>query len=162
MSVIAIARPFAPSYIPSLDRAVGPAAVALKGALSETATSWTAAHGERAEQMVVAAVLEAVKKGIATTDIAQTVARSFVQLLPHHIPIPTIEVEEDGEIAFDWNEASDRGMTVAVTINGYLGYSALVGLKPDYGRAPFPGSIPETVLFNLLRVYPAPAAPRRR
>jgi hypothetical protein len=162
MSVIAMPRPFVPGYVPSLDRAVGLTAAALNNPASETATSWTAARDERAEKRVLAAVLDAAQHGIVTTDIAQTVARSFAQLLPSHVPIPTIEVEEDGEIAFDWNEATDRGMTVAVTANGYLGYSALVGLTPDYGRAPFPGSIPETVLFNLLRVYPVPAAPRRR
>jgi len=163
VSVIARTLGSVPNYLPSLDRAVSDAADGLKVMLRMTATtrSMSDRRVESGEDAIRSAVNDARKHGIDVHELALTVATAVVASLPQHVPLPSVVVEEDGEIALDWNETSDRSLTISVKQNGTLGYSALVGLKPDYGRAPFAGSIPDTVLFNLLRVYPLPTAARR-
>jgi len=163
MSVIARTLKPVPSYLPILDRAVSDAANSLKTILrrAPVTRSLTDRRIESGENIVRDAVSNARDHGISISEIAVNVASALLGALPQHVPLPAVVVEEDGEIALDWNESSDRSLTVSVKENGYLGYSALVGLRPDYGRAPFAGSIPDTVLFNMLRVYPLRTAPRR-
>lgn len=166
MSVIARTYRPLPSYVPPLDQAMSGAAKTLRAVLTgkvyTPSNSWTEGRTERGKSTVLEAVREARSRGISVSSLAINVASALIWAFPEHVPPAEVKVEEDGEIVFDWNESSERGLTVTVTANGYLGYSALVGLKPDYGRAPFAGSIPDTVLFNLLRVYPPPAQTRRR
>jgi len=165
MTVIArTLSPAVPSYLPLLDSAVSEAAQSLKRILkgAPVTRGVTDRRNESAEKAVLDAVSNGCSHGIRIRQIAVDIASAVVGALPRHVPLPSVVVEEDGEIALDWNESSDRSLTVTVRENGSLGYSALVGLRPDYGRAPFAGSIPDTVLFNLLRMYPLPTAIGRR
>jgi hypothetical protein len=163
MSVFARTLSPVPCYLPLLDRAVSDAADSLKTILrrAPATASVTDRRIESGEDTLREAVSIARGHGITISQIAVSVASALLEALPQHVPLPSIVVEEDGEIALDWNESSDRSLTVSIKENGDLGYSALVGLRPDYGRAPFAGSIPDTVLFNMLRVYPLPTGPRR-
>jgi hypothetical protein len=162
MSVLVRTHPV-PRYMPPLDQAVSGAANILREILTKAPVTRSSndRRTETGEETVISAVSDARRHGIRVSDIAVRIASALIWALPQHVPLPTIVVEEDGDVALDWNESSDRTLTVSIKENGYLGYSALVGLRPDYGRAPFAGSIPDTVLFNLLRVYPVPASPRR-
>ena len=159
-----IARTHAVSrYLPGLDQAVSLAADNLRVALESAesvSSSWTEQRPKWGERTVLDAVNEARQRGVEISQNAVNVASNLIWALPEHVPLPDVVVEEDGDIALDWNESRDRGLTVSVNANGYLGYSALIGLRPNYGRAPFAGSIPDTVLFNLLRVYPLPTVSR--
>lgn len=165
MSVIARQRVSVPSYMPILDRAVSATAETLRdvlvGKASPSSSSWTEQRTERGEQAVLEAVWDGRRRGISISQRAIDIASALFWALPEHVPQPEVVVEDDGEIAFDWNQGSEWALTVSVSENGYLGYAGLAGLKSDYGRAPFAGSIPENVLFNLLRVYPLPASRRR-
>ena len=90
-------------------------------------------------------------------------ARRFAWMVPARTPVPDVLVEEDGEIVFDWQEARDRVLSVVVKKTPFLGYAALIGAEPLYGRVPFTGTLPETVLHVLARLYPAhPVASRTR
>ena len=164
MTVIAArAAVIAPQYVPFLDQAVSDAAGHLRDVLTSTRSqshSWTEQKTETGEHSVVSAARKARASGITVSQLAIDVASALIWALPQHVPLPQVVVEDDSEIALDWNDSSDRNMTLTIARDGYIGYSALVGLRPDYGRAPFAGSLPDTVRFNLLRVYPLPSGAR--
>lgn len=73
-------------------------------------------------------------------------ALAFLWALPSEYPLPDVVVEDDGQLGFDWDLGPRRVLSVNVGDGGMLGYSALLGAESTYGRAPFPGAIPETLV----------------
>lgn len=63
-------------------------------------------------------------------------------------PVPRVETEDDGAIGLDWDEGSDRVLTVTLDQQPEIGYAYLVGEYKGYGRiAPkFAVSVIEEVL----------------
>jgi hypothetical protein len=84
-------------------------------------------------------------------DTAKT-AVAFIAVLPSGISPPEIVVEQDGEIGFDWQESRRKVLSFNIGPSGMVGYAALIGSEPIYGKAPFGGSLPETVAHLLRRV----------
>ena len=117
---------------------------------------------DRAEQSILDAVHTAGQRGLTVSAHSVRLASALIRALPSHVPIPAIVVEDDGQIALDWDERSDQVLSISTSDTGQLWYAGLVGLESDYGRAPFAGSIPEAILFNLPRLHPAPTQARRR
>jgi hypothetical protein len=77
----------------------------------------------------------------------------LLTVLPADIPLPNLVVESESEIGLDWELNARRVLTVTVNPTPFIGYAALLGHEPVYGRVPFAGQIPETVAFLLRRVY---------
>jgi hypothetical protein len=70
-------------------------------------------------------------------------AYRFLQLLPLGIETPSITVEPDGQIAFEWYRLPNRVLSVSIDPNGYLHFSALLGTHRNrYGTEPFGASLP--------------------
>ena len=78
----------------------------------------------------------------------------LLNLLPPSVPLPDVVVESDSEIGLDWDEGVRRVVSLTVRNNQMVGYAALFGAEPMYGRTPFAGAIPQTIGFLLARLYP--------
>jgi hypothetical protein len=169
MSVLARANPPMWHYLPGFDYAISETAGQLRAFLTardaageRASRSWTARRTEDGASALNDAVREGLARGIIVSEYSISLALAVLWALPRHVPMPEITVEDDGEIALDWHRDVHSNLTVTVKKSGLLGYSALIGLRPNYGQAPFPGSLPNEVVLNLLRVHPLPPARRRR
>lgn len=78
----------------------------------------------------------------------------LLSMLPRWIPLPDIVVESEREIGLDWDEGARRSLTFTVRDTPLVGFSALFGVEPMYGRVTVAGEIPEPLRFLLARLYP--------
>jgi hypothetical protein len=165
MSVAAAMAGRTPMYVPLLDSAQSLTASELgegvTGRRYTPSNSWLEGQTALTEDAVRIAVLNARLRKL---DVAEATVRLALQLLwtlPTHVPSPDVFVEDDGEIVFDWDKGPDKVVTFSLSDNGELGYAALLGSTPNYGRAPFLGSIPPDALQSLLLLYPVSTATGR-
>jgi hypothetical protein len=112
---------------------------------------------ELREKIVVAMSTSRIPVQLGTLERAF----SFASTVPLEMSNPDVVVEENGEIAFDWQDTKDLVLSVVVKNSGYIGYAALLGTEPVYGRVPFTGSLPETVAHLMARFYAARSKPHR-
>ena len=70
----------------------------------------------------------------------------FLELLPDESPEPEIEIDSDGEVAFDWNFARRSSVSVSVGPDGTLRYGALLGFRKRSGSDQLTSAIPKDVL----------------
>jgi hypothetical protein len=82
-------------------------------------------------------------------------AYRFLESLPLGTPRPAITAEPDGQIAFEWYVSSYRTLSVSVSADGDLHYSALLGPNKAYGTEAFFGETPRAILDLILRLYAA-------
>lgn len=160
MSVVALARARAPMFFPTYDEGRSEAARELNRSLSEVfgaSAALSSRASQSAETKLLNAVVAARSEGMTASSKALDTALGFLWLLPANVPTPEMVIEPDGEVAFDWDEGRGRVLSISVSDVGTIGYAGLIGLEPVYGRAPFAGAIPETVLYLLTRLYPSGA-----
>jgi hypothetical protein len=81
-------------------------------------------------------------------------ALELLNILPPDLPLPEVVVENGDEIGLDWDEGSRRSLTLTVRNTSLVGFSAVFGVEPMYGRVTFAGEVPETLSFLLARLYP--------
>lgn len=80
-------------------------------------------------------------------------ASQFLALLPASTPNPEIVVEDDGEIAFDWDLGPRRVFSVSVGRDGTLSYAGLFGIQKAHGVTMLDDdAIPHEVLDGLAKV----------
>jgi hypothetical protein len=91
--------------------------------------------------------------GTFTSPEAVGRALDLLNLLPPTVPLPEVVVESDTEIGLDWDEGSRRVVSLTVRENPMIGFAALFGAEPVYGRTPFVGEVPRIVRFLLDRLY---------
>lgn len=84
-------------------------------------------------------------------------AQCFLDALPFGIPSPTVGVEPDGHLAFEWHHSARRTLSVSVSAEGDLHYAALIGPSKMYGTEPFLGEVPQLIVDLINRVKPEPA-----
>jgi hypothetical protein len=77
----------------------------------------------------------------------------LMSVLPPEIPLPNPVVESENQIGLDWELGARRVLTVTVDDTPYLGYAALLGHEPVYGRVPFAGQLPQTIRYLVARLY---------
>lgn len=81
-------------------------------------------------------------------------AYEFLESLPSGIPIPTIGVEADGQLTFEWYHDPSWVLSVSVSPEGDLHYAALLGhLSRLSGTEPFLGNTPREILGIIRRLF---------
>lgn len=141
-------------YAPAEDRALGTTGRAIRDALSEA----MAPGDDRGMEIYVRA--ERAVRRASDEDGTLVGSRAFgralalMNALPPDIPLPEVVVESNGEIGLDWDEGTRRTLTLTVRDTPLVGFSALIGDEPMYGRVAFAGEIPEILRLLLTRLYP--------
>jgi hypothetical protein len=88
-------------------------------------------------------------------------ALALLAMIPAELCDADVVLEETGEIALDWQDARNLVLSVVVKNSGSLGYAALLRDEPIYGRAPFSGTLPQTVAHLMARFSAARASADR-
>ena len=78
----------------------------------------------------------------------------FILSLSPDIPAPEIGVEPDGEVVFEWYGGKRKVFSISMGSRNELTYAGLYGISKTYGVEHFYGSIPNTFLDNISRVFP--------
>jgi hypothetical protein len=77
----------------------------------------------------------------------------FLESLPFGIQKPSVGVEPDGHVTLEWYKSPRHTLSVSVSPDGFLYYSALMGLRKTNGSEPFFGEAPEIVLELIGKVF---------
>ena len=79
-------------------------------------------------------------------------AYRFLEAFPPGFPIPTVGAEPDGDITLEWYRSLHRTVSVSVSPDDNLHYSALLGPNKHYGTEAFFGEVPASILDLIRRV----------
>jgi hypothetical protein len=79
-------------------------------------------------------------------------ACQFLRTIPLGTPAPDVGVEPDGQVTLEWHLSAYRTLSVSVSPDGNLHYSALIGPNTVYGTEAFLGDIPQSILQLIRRV----------
>ena len=80
------------------------------------------------------------------------VAYQFLESLPIGTPAPTVGIEPDGHLTFEWYRAPRRTLSVSVSPEGDLHYSALLGpSNRAFGTEAFLGEVPKPIVDLIWR-----------
>ncbi|SPE60105.1 conserved hypothetical protein [Verrucomicrobia bacterium] len=79
-------------------------------------------------------------------------AYRFLEALPLGVAAPSIGAEPDGHLTFEWHRSPRRTLSVSVSPERELHYSALLGPREAYGTEPFFGDVPSVILDLIGRV----------
>jgi hypothetical protein len=82
-------------------------------------------------------------------------AYQFLESMPSDIPAPSIGAEPDGDLTLEWHRAPRRTLSVSVSAEGDLHYSALFGSSRVFGTEAFFGGVPKIILDWIRRVHAA-------
>ena len=80
-------------------------------------------------------------------------AYRFLESLPLGIQKPSVGVEPDGHITFEWYKSPRQTLSVSVSPDGFLYFSALLGLQKTNGTRVFVGEVPKIVVELIGQVY---------
>ena len=154
MSFAAATLPL-PAYLPE-DRSLGTEAEDLRDLLREAVVPTGA---ERASK-TLSRLLDALKhaKDSHGTDVSFGVFYKTLQFmisLPAELPLPIVVVESEEEIGLDWDEDPQRILSLTIDNSDRIGYSALFGREPIYGRVEYIHGLPETLQYVSARLYPS-------
>jgi hypothetical protein len=72
-------------------------------------------------------------------------AYRFLESIPMGIPLPSVGPEPDGHLAFEWYHSPRRTLSVSVSPEAELHYSALLGARKHYGTVPFFAGVPKVI-----------------
>jgi hypothetical protein len=96
--------------------------------------------------------------GCGATPVSdETFRQSYrvLESLPLGTRQPSVGVEPDGHITFEWYRSPKRTLSVSVSQDGNLHYSALLGPNTAFGTEAFFGEIPKPILDLVNRVVSA-------
>lgn len=80
-------------------------------------------------------------------------AYEFLESLPSGIPMPTIGVEADGQLTFEWYRDPIWVLSVSVSPEGDLHYAALLGVNRLSGTKPFLGNTHQEILEIIRHLF---------
>jgi hypothetical protein len=80
-------------------------------------------------------------------------AYRFLEALPLGIQTPSVGVEPDGHITLEWYKAPRRTFSVSISPDGFLYFSALIGLRKFNGSEPFFGDMPKIISELIGKIY---------
>jgi hypothetical protein len=96
--------------------------------------------------------------GYGATPVSQEAfmyASHFLRTMPLGTPAPGIGIEPDGDLTLEWHVSAYRTLSVSVSADANLHYSALIGPNTMYGTEAFLGDIPQIILDLIRRVTAA-------
>jgi hypothetical protein len=112
-------------------------------------------------EVVAARMTSALRKGAAEdVTIGEPVFQrtwEFLSGLPGRIPVPEIVIETDNSIGLDWQTAPRRILSLTIDDTSSIGYAALVGHEPSYGKMNFTCGTMPRAFRNLWNQLTAPA-----
>lgn len=79
-------------------------------------------------------------------------ASRFIEALPAGIAAPSIGVEPDGHLTFEWYKQPRQTLSVSISPDGEIHYAGLFGGSKAYGTEPFYGEIPSALLELIQRL----------
>jgi hypothetical protein len=127
-------------------------------ALRKSLVDATAPPSQRANEIlerVLRAALKTKEKDDILVDVGVFArAVSFMNALPVYYPVPTVVVESEDEIGLDWDEGTQKIVSLTVDRTPMVGFAALFGEEPLHGSFKFALSTPDTLRFLLGRLYP--------
>ena len=77
----------------------------------------------------------------------------FLESLPLGIQKPSVGVEPDGHITLEWYRSPRHTLSVSVSPDGFLYFSALLGLQKTNGTRVFFGDVPKIILELIGQTY---------
>ena len=145
-----------PVFVPQIDRGVSNEAAELREWLALSISSQSSAvTGRQAEiaDRITNALVNAFDADVLPLPGAISRALGVMCSLPYDVELPSVVVEDDGEIGLDWDNGDRRVLSVIVSDTSMLRYAALIGPEPLHGRVPFAGILPATLSYVLQRIY---------
>lgn len=94
--------------------------------------------------------------GYQALPVTQDTLRStyqFLESMPSGVPSPSIGAEADGDLTLEWHQSRRHTLSVSVSPEGDLHYSALFGSNRVYGTEAFFGDIPKIILDLIRRIH---------
>ena len=82
-------------------------------------------------------------------------AAHFLRTMPLGTVAPDVGIEPDGNLTLEWHRSAYRTLSVSVSPEGDLHYSALIGPNKVYGTEAFLGDIPQPILDIVRRINAA-------
>lgn len=79
-------------------------------------------------------------------------ATRFLFSLPQGRTVPSVTIDRDGDIAFDWGHDPRRTVSVSVSRDGRLTYASYIDGSQTWGYAPVSEQVPVNILLNIERV----------
>ena len=143
-----------PTHLPE-DRSLGTEAEGLRELLDAAAAPASADRGNEIISRVFEALAQAANRdGTTVSFSAFAKTLEFMRLLPSELPLPIVVVESEDEIGLDWDEDDQRVVSLTIDNTDVVGFSALFGREPLYGRVEYVDGLPETLHYVLARLYP--------
>ena len=144
-----------PTYLAE-DRALGTEAEVLRNLLQETVATVSRERASETLSRLVQALRHAKDShGITVSLITFDKTLQFMISLPTELPLPTIVVESEEEIGLDWAEDPQRVVSLTIDNSDRIGFAALFGREPIYGRVDYIHGLPQTLHYVLTRMYPS-------
>lgn len=75
----------------------------------------------------------------------------FVSLLPGDTPEPEVVLEEDGDVALDWEASANSTFSISIDSDGIMRFGGLFRDATRYGRERLASSIPPEILALIAR-----------
>ena len=152
---VSIAFPLPVIWRSYSDRSLGQEAGRLRQSIDAATSTSTLDRGVEIFDRVVAA-LEDARQNSGTLLDPNTFESTlhFLNLLPREVPLPNVVVESESEIGLDWDEGNRNVVSVTIDNSTMMGFAALFGREPLYGRLDLVEGLPDTLRFLLVRLYP--------
>ena len=83
----------------------------------------------------------------------------FLKRLPSHIPLPLVVLESEREIGLDWDETPRKVLSLSINDANEIGFAALIGRRPQYGRIKNVHELPRKIQNLLEKIHPSPHPP---
>ena len=80
------------------------------------------------------------------------VAYHFLESLPLGTPAPSVGVEADGHLTFEWYRSPDKVLSVSIGPDGMTYFAALLGDSRRSGTEPFYGEVSDDILKIIRRL----------
>lgn len=80
-------------------------------------------------------------------------AINLSKVLPWGFYKPTVGIEPDGQLTFEWYKSPQKTCSVSVSPDGALHFAALNGTSQIYGTELFSGALPKAILNAVDNIY---------